>query len=325
MSMIDWAKREVELALSRESENEEGFEYAKGCYESALKAYESICNDAHSGCSFSITRNILKMLLDENPLTPIFEADFPEEPYWVEKDGTKHYQCFRKSGLFKKEYPDGKVVYSDIDRYICVDIENTDNTYSSGMAGSIIDEMLPIRFPYNTSNKKYKVFEQTFLTDKKNGDFDTKAILRIKTPEGDIIDVKRYFTEGENHEWKEISETEYWNLEEKRIDTIEKKTRCRLIYKLCYDKNISDGWYNLREEEQMKICNRLDGLCKIFRCSKEWQFNTGSNLEAIIEQNNVYYQENMDKHSEIAELSGYIQRLKLILSTGKNNEENVKK
>ena len=87
--MKDWAELEVEIATKNSDE------YTKGCYESALKAYKSLCADGHSGCSFSITSNILKRLLDNKPLSPINETDFPDEPYFTGKNRIKYFQCFR--------------------------------------------------------------------------------------------------------------------------------------------------------------------------------------------------------------------------------------
>lgn len=56
-SMLDWAKREVEIACEKENPNrkEEEFDYGCACYESALKAFESLSEDGHSGLSIKIT------------------------------------------------------------------------------------------------------------------------------------------------------------------------------------------------------------------------------------------------------------------------------
>ena len=48
MSMITWAEREVKLACEKErgkSNNPEDWDYGCACYESALKAYKSLCDD----------------------------------------------------------------------------------------------------------------------------------------------------------------------------------------------------------------------------------------------------------------------------------------
>lgn len=48
-NMLEWAKREVEIACKKENSNrKEGeFDYGCACYESALKAFESLCEDGH--------------------------------------------------------------------------------------------------------------------------------------------------------------------------------------------------------------------------------------------------------------------------------------
>ena len=118
MSMLDWAKREVEIACRKENPNrKEGeWDYGCACYESALKAFESLCGDGHSGFSIKMTQQILNRMIDGQPLTPIEDTDdIWEECPWS-KNGEKRYQCERMSSLFKTVYPDGTVRYSDVDR-----------------------------------------------------------------------------------------------------------------------------------------------------------------------------------------------------------------
>lgn len=209
--MKDWAELEVEIATKDCND-----EYTKGCYESALKAYKSLCSDGHSGCSFSITSNILKRLLDNKPLSPINETDFPDEPYFTDKNGVKNFQCYRKGGLFKKEYPDGTIKYNDIDRYYGYDIENTKIGYNSKLIEDIVDEMFPIKMPYN-ANKTYAVATDRFLLDEQNGGWDHRAVLFIKDEEGNKYDVNKFFKE-ENDKFVEISEEEYYEGKLNRID-----------------------------------------------------------------------------------------------------------
>lgn len=77
MKTSDWAKREVELACKRENPNKKPgeFDYGCACYESALKALNSLAEDGHSGFSMSITKQILNRLIDGKPLTPIEDTD----------------------------------------------------------------------------------------------------------------------------------------------------------------------------------------------------------------------------------------------------------
>lgn len=66
MSMMEWAKREVEIASKRErgDKPESEWDYGCACYDSALKAFESLCGDGHSGFSIGITKGILNRLIE---------------------------------------------------------------------------------------------------------------------------------------------------------------------------------------------------------------------------------------------------------------------
>ena len=218
MSMLEWAKREVEIACKNENpDREEGeFDYGCACYEGALKAFKTLCNQGHSGLSIKLTQSILNRLIDGKPLTPI--EDTPD--IWnlvtdVNEDGTVEYQCNRMSSLFKKVHTDGKVEYTDVGRVYGVDIHNPDLTYSSGLLTKIINEMFPIKMPYMPASRSYKIVTTDFLVDPKNGDFDTMALFTLTKPNGEKIEVNRYFRSPEEGEeetypgWVEISEDEY--------------------------------------------------------------------------------------------------------------------
>lgn len=208
--MSDWAKREVEIACKREApDRKDGeWDYGCSCYESALKAYMSLLDDEHSGASFGFTAGILKRLLEGKPLTPI--DDVPEA--WgtgqtYGDDGITHYQCKRMNSLFKDVYPDGNVKYTDVERYYCKDIESG-LTYTCGFEGSFLDELHPIEMPYYPPIGYYIVTTRELLTDRKNGDFDSKAILSIKSPDGSIEEIERYWAEDGNG-WREIDLNEW--------------------------------------------------------------------------------------------------------------------
>lgn len=68
-----WAEDEVKIACARENPNrKEGeFDYRCACYESALKAFKSLCEDEHSGASIMFTKAILDRLITGKPLTSI--------------------------------------------------------------------------------------------------------------------------------------------------------------------------------------------------------------------------------------------------------------
>lgn len=216
-NMLDWAKREVEIACKKEFLNrKEGeFDYGCACYNSALKAFKSLCEDGHSGFSIKMTQAILVRLLNGQPLTPIEDTDDIWNECQHDEDGHILYQCKRMSSLFKDTYADGTIKYSENNRLYCVDINNPYNTYSFGLVRRIIDEMFPITIPY-IPDEPIKVYCEDFLTDEKNGDFDTVGIFyALKTENGkqEKIEINRFFREPEGNEegdWTEISRNEYY-------------------------------------------------------------------------------------------------------------------
>ena len=212
MSMQTWAEKEIEIACKRERDasgvdNDRDWDYGCACYESALKAFKSLMGDGHSGFSIGMTKHILNRLIDGKPLTPIEDID----DVWNEttRGGDELvFQCSRMSSLFKNVYADGTVKYRDIDRQYGVDVNNPDNTFSTGLVTKIIDEMFPITMPYHPAGKPIAVYCEDFLTNKKNGDFDTRGIFYAIKPDGEKIEINRFFKESKDG-WDEIDEAEY--------------------------------------------------------------------------------------------------------------------
>ena len=72
--------------------------------------------------------------------------------------------------------------------------------------------MFPITMPYMPSEKPmqvaciYRCID--FLTDRKNGDFDTVGVFYVIQPNGEKVDINRYFKESETG-WDEIGFEEY--------------------------------------------------------------------------------------------------------------------
>ena len=218
MNMLDWAKKEVEIACKRERGNapEGEWDYGCGCYESALKAFESLCKDGHSGMSIQITKSILNHLIDGKPLTPIEDTDDVWSVYVTKHDNYTSYQCNRMFSLFKDVYEDGTVKYHDNNRVITIDIDsNPGGYYHDGFCSKIVDEMFPITMPY-IGGEIYKVYRRDFLFDKNNGDYDTVKISHVITPDGEKIDINRYFREDIG-DFVEIDEDEYYDRFERRF------------------------------------------------------------------------------------------------------------
>lgn len=207
MSMKEWAKREVEIACGNTT-SEDSWYYSE-CCKSALKAFESLCEDGHSGMSIQMTTAILNKLIAGTPLTPIENTDdiWSGELSGGMSDEYETLQCVRKTSLFKDVYKDGTVRYNDVDRVICVDVNNSNHVWSNGRISRLINDMYPIEFPYEFKGK-YKVYCEEFLSDEKNGDFDTVGVLYVILPDGTKVDINQY-THEINREMVEVSKEVY--------------------------------------------------------------------------------------------------------------------
>lgn len=313
MRQSEWAEQECRIACKRENPNfnfdSSDFDYGCSCYKSALKAYKSLCEDGHSGASFGFTRSILIKLLDGHPLTPIKDEDFfsveqgseiipLESPEYLKERGLKsHLQCPRMSSLFRKETLDGKISYHDVDRAYYVDIEHPSDTYSS--SSQIIDEMFPITMPYIPKKGRYKIYAQTFLVDAKHGDFDTRGIIYIETPNGERIDVNKYMTEDDvNGGWKDITKEEYDELLSHRIDKLNKKIAKHLLWTLISNSSNEDEIKRretaYKERPQLlkdKDLSTLTTLCQFFDNPENYKYNTYGMHQALCNKDEDVYKD----------------------------------
>ena len=221
--MSFWAQREIDIACKRErAENEDPdgteWDYGCACYESAYKAFKSLMGDGHSGFSINLTKHVLNRLIENKPLTPI--EDTPD--VWsdiLDRRDDKGYTCYqnrRMSALFKYVYDDGRVRYKDIDNNVFINLEN-DSSWHNGLVQDICDELYPITIPYSPGSAPYKFYGEEFLTNKKNGDYDTVGILYMVTPGGERVKINRYFKEHGDG-FKRISNIEYRFRKMVRID-----------------------------------------------------------------------------------------------------------
>lgn len=291
MGTYTWAEQECRLACKKENPNfdfdSDDFDYGCSCYKSALKAYKSLAEDGHSGMSFSFTRDILERLMRHEPLTPITDDDFKDGDYLYPDEqlasmGLKsEIQCPRMSSLFRKETVDGKVTYNDLDRAYCIDIEKPSDTFSSS-ASNIVDELFPIKMPYFPERGKYKVYVQTFLTDKKNGDFDTRGVLYLITPDGKRIDINRFYTEKAG-KMVEISKDEYDELLKRRLDKICNTTAATLLWTLISNSSSDEEierrekiWKSLSPSIKNDIESSLREMCMFFENPENYKYNTFS-------------------------------------------------
>lgn len=225
MNMLEWAKNEIAIASKRERGNkpENELDYGCACYDSALKAFESLLGDGHSGMNISFTKNILNRFIDEKPLTPIEDTEDMWNYIHDKEDGGKCYQCKRMSSLFKYVAKDGSVSYSDVDRYYCTNEENPHVSWHNGFVAKIYDEMYPLTLPYMPNSRPDVIVCDELLTDRKNGDYDTIAILYIRRADGEKVEVNRYFKENDVS-FTEISLEEYKERQKLHEERIRKET-----------------------------------------------------------------------------------------------------
>lgn len=211
-----WAENEIEIACKKINKDfgEQSYDYA--CFQSALKAYKTLENDGHSGLSWNITKNILIRLMDRLPLTKITDEDFNGEDASQIKDGILQKQCPRMPSLFREEKSNGEVQYSDINRVYCVNIHNEHDVFFCKKARDIIDKLFPIKMPYYPMMEKYKVFTESFLVDKNNGDYDTQGFIYAITPENEKIELNIF--QGEvNGKMISLTKEQYEERKKKKI------------------------------------------------------------------------------------------------------------
>ena len=212
MSTDIWAKREVELAkneaLKSRSDNCSAH-YICECLNSALKAFNSLIEDGHSGASVEQTLMFLQRLVRGFPLTPI-----DEDTTWVKSNvsesGTITYQCARMTSLFKDVDREGNITYSDVHRVVCVNKDDLQApVWYNGFVSKIVNSIYPIKFPYYTSSDPIIAYVSEHTTSVTEN-FDTMCIDSVKLNSGETVEVKRFFKEDPNiNSWVEIDEEEY--------------------------------------------------------------------------------------------------------------------
>ena len=200
-----WAEEEIRLACNIKDE------YARACYDSAIRAYKSLMKDGHSGASIHVTHGILNRLIDMKPLTAI--EDVPEVwndiSMWKSEEGiVEQYQCKRMSSLFKDIYDDGTVKFTDVNRVSCIDIDCPIISWHCHLGDNIVDELFPIEMPYYPATSPYKLYMEDFLVDPNNGDFDTKGFFYLIKPDGERVEINKFYKE-QDEGWAEIGVEEY--------------------------------------------------------------------------------------------------------------------
>lgn len=208
MNMTDWARSEVEHIRKAFKKDDDIKDYAMACYETALKAFETVCEAGLTGFQVPIVKQIFDALIDGRPLSKLEESpDIWSDKIVAENEKGKLFQCVRRTSLFKHIHDDGSVSYSDVDRVTMHEM-NTGTYWHSGFITQMIDEMFPITFPYCPPKKKYVVHVANYLTDRKNGDYDTMHIVSIDCPDGTHNYLDRFFKDTKDG-FAEIDKEEF--------------------------------------------------------------------------------------------------------------------
>ena len=133
----------------------------------------------------------------------------------------RRLQCTR-CGSVHRELPElifPYKQYSDVNRVQLINKESPDIPFRNGFGTRLIDKMYPITLPYFPADKKFKIIVEEFLTDEKNGDFDTVGYLQLILPNGEVVDLNGYFKDGPDGMVR-IEQAEY---EERKANRIDKK------------------------------------------------------------------------------------------------------
>ena len=204
-TMTDWAEREVEIFLEnlkKSIKEDDDFKYSESIYNDALKVYKLLMSQGHSGFSYSTVCYILKKLMTNIPLTAITGKDEEWTPTPCEvSESFKLFQNIRHYSLFKEVYTDGTVRYTDVDRYVCIDME-TNGNFSFRKAEDILDGLFPITMPYEPKEEQFKIRTRRRYKDNDIG----IHVLDILTPFGSVIYIDKYFDKiSDEKQIKEIS------------------------------------------------------------------------------------------------------------------------
>lgn len=211
--MKEWALMELEY-LEKNYEDDD----LKNCANTASEAFSRILDYTRDPAYLPVINRMLVQLMNHNPMTPILDNDneWIEDRTHVSNNGASSviYHHIRRESLIKNvitdQNGDVKTFYSDTERYVCVDID-TLKTYSGFIERSIINEVLPIEFPYMPTDKA-RIYVQRLNYD----GCVYKAIMYIRTEDGDMVDVKRFFKEdGDTVE--EITKEHYFGVYQKAM------------------------------------------------------------------------------------------------------------
>lgn len=227
-STTERVRKEVEYAIECErknaiEENDDTFlDYVIECYRSALRAYETMAADGHSGMSWGLTRQIFNRLAEGKPLKSLNSlVDRPQE--WIPnndfEDDIARFNNKRYSPLLCELTKNGKF-YRDIDRWRFYELDNPNVPWYCGSLSRYMDEHYPIAFPYNPVSIDVRIEE--LLTDPAHGDYDAQRIIDFVDPEtGEVVKVDACFAlSDEEDKMVEVSKKKWYALRRKHAERL---------------------------------------------------------------------------------------------------------
>lgn len=149
--------------------------------------------------------------------------DIDEEWELDEKGSNENFKLFqakRWPGLFKIINKEGKVKYTDFERFDCIDINNLSHKYQSTVGRMTLDELHPIEFPYQPGNV-FKIYIEQFELDGVHVECVT-YIRNIKNVRPTMEKAMRAFTTIDR-KIQEITMKDYLSLKIRNIQTMKKE------------------------------------------------------------------------------------------------------
>lgn len=226
-NLLEWISNEAKLA----SQNNEKVGEMLISIVDVLKMLEK--DSVRTHITFYTYRQYITDLLYQKPLTALTGEEEEWEYAGVDKETQNehiHIRCNKRwPFLYRREvitYDNKKTrsyTYTDTKRSVCVNVNNLNEMWTGGIGQKLLDEMIPIEFPYVVNMEPIRIYMEKFLYHEENQDpvtptYDTFAVMCFRKPNGEIIDVKKFFKIDEGNEAIEITKQEYFQRKKKVME-----------------------------------------------------------------------------------------------------------
>lgn len=237
-----WAREELRIAIEIEKkswgENSENdpknlaSDDTINSLSGAVFCYNYILN---SGAPRGLVSQMLKQLMNDQPLSPIHEnEDIWELDEEQPEVGTKYF-CKRLPTLTKlvtiDEEGKEKVKYNDSGRYYAFDTFQPGRLYTGGLAEGVLNDLVPIKFPYHPMGK-FAICTERFKSYPTTSDVDTIGILHMRVPDGHVIPIDKYFKlTPDTGKWVKINGADYQSRRKKARNISYKEYKEQMVRK----------------------------------------------------------------------------------------------